>query len=85
MTLNKTETRAIWTMQKHGFTWAADTIFSTLAVGRRALNRLVKLGLAEIKSEEPGFLPEYRLSQQGEELLRYVSLSVRPEVWMGAR
>jgi hypothetical protein len=68
---NKTETKAIWTMKKHGFTWAGDSIFANVSSGKRALTRLANLGLAEIKSQEPGFLPEFKLSADGEELIRY--------------
>ena len=85
MNLNKTETKAMWTLKKHGFSWAGDSIFASVSAGKRALTRLSNLGLVEIKDAQPGFLPEYRLSQEGEELLRYVSLSVRPETWSGSR
>lgn len=73
MKLNKNETKAMWTLQKHGFTWAGDSIFANVASGRRVLTRLGRLGLAEIKEALPGFLPEWKLSAEGEDFLRYVS------------
>ena len=72
--LNKVETRAMWIMQKHGFTWAGDNIFRNVSAGKRALTRLCNLGLAELKRDpEPGFLPEIKLSAEGEDFLRYAS------------
>lgn len=73
MKLNRTETKAMWTMEKHGFTFAGDSIFNSVSAGKRVLTHLVNLGMVEVKSELPGFLPEFRLSAQGAEFLKYVS------------
>lgn len=69
MKLNKTEMRAMRMMQKHGFTWIADPIYPTIAAGKRAINKLLRLGFVEIKNEGPGFLAEYQLSNSGREFL----------------
>lgn len=69
MKLNKTEMRAMWRMQKHGFTWILDPIYPTIKAGKRAINKLLRLGFVEIKNEEPGSSAEYQLSNSGREFL----------------
>lgn len=63
--LNSVEARAMRTMEKHGFTWVYDSIFKTPTAGKRAIGRLVRFGLVEVKAYEPGFQAEYQLSKTG--------------------
>lgn len=52
--MNKTESKAIKTAVKSGFTFVGDSIFSTYTQGKRALNSLVRAGYLEATTDKEG-------------------------------
>lgn len=79
--LNSTESKAAWTMYKHGFSWAGDNIFKSVKAGKRALRKLEKLGIAKVKDIEAilqGWQPEFILTDEGRAWL--TEMQLRPAI-----
>ena len=68
--MNKTQEKAIQAAVKTGFTFAGDSIFSTYAQAKRALNSLVRLGYLEAETDKDG-RTEYKPTDFARDFVKY--------------
>lgn len=67
--MNKIEKKAIESSVKHGFTWKNDSFFTNFNQGNRTINKLVKQGYLEVKTNEYG--KEYVPTEAAIDFVKY--------------
>jgi hypothetical protein len=67
--ITKTHQKALSEMKRLCFTWPADSIFKTLAQGRKICRELVALGYATAETDEYG--TQYVLTSEGREYIKW--------------
>lgn len=67
--MNKTEKKTIEPAVKHGFTFKNDSFFTTFNQGNRTINKLVKQGYLEVKTNEYG--TEYTPTDAARDFIKY--------------
>lgn len=68
--MNKTEYKAIAEAVKSGFTFTGDSIFSTFAQAKRALNSLARKGYLEAETDKEG-RTQYLPTKQAIDFIKY--------------
>lgn len=67
--MTKVEKKAIESSVKHGFTFKNDSFFTTFGQGNRTINKLVKQGYLEVKTNEYG--KEYTPTEAARNFVKY--------------
>ena len=52
--MTKIQTKAMNTIQKHGFTFLGDSIFTSYTQARRCMNGLVRMGMVQANADDFG-------------------------------
>ena len=67
--MNATQTAAVKSAVKHGFTFTSDSFFKSYRAGKTAISALVSKGYLEAKTNEHG--TEYVPTEKAQDFVKY--------------